>query len=168
MRIILTASHLLGEEGDQLCEVDGAGGFCQHVGGIAVRDRLADVGEGSLEENGKKGKMANGPCRTQQLLNWQKKCGYQTDLEVAGGDDAVLVGVHDAKGLLELLNLLLGEVLEDVDLLLGLPAGKRKICLIWKEILWRLIQRVSQKETPIQLRNCHYLLVNNNIQMSGQ
>ncbi len=50
MRIILTASHLLGEEGDQLCEVDGAGGFCQHVGGIAVRDRLANIGEGSLEE----------------------------------------------------------------------------------------------------------------------
>ncbi len=82
-----------------------------------------------------------------------KKCGYQTDLEVAGGDDAVLVGVHDAKGLLELLDLLLGEVLEDVDLLLGLPAGKRKKCQNWKDILWRLFHRVSQKETPIQLRN---------------
>ena len=69
IRHILTASHLLGEEGDQLCEVDGAGGLCQHVGGIAVRDRLADVGEGSLEGGGE---MPNGPCRTQQLLNWQK------------------------------------------------------------------------------------------------
>ncbi len=44
------------------------------------------------------------------------------NLEVTGSDDSVLVDVHDAEGFLELLDLLLGEVLEDVDLLLGLPA----------------------------------------------
>ena len=89
-----TSGHLLCEEGDELCEVDGSGGLREHVGGVSVGDRLANVAEGGLE--------------------------------VTGGDDAVLVGVHDADSLLELLDLLLGEEGEDVGAgLLGLPVEKK-------------------------------------------
>ena len=89
--VLLTAGHLLGEEHDELCEVNGSGGLGEHGGGVAVGDGLADGGEGGLQ--------------------------------VGGGDDAVLVGVHDTEGLLELLDLLLGEEGEDVGVLLGFPVG---------------------------------------------
>lgn len=47
-------------------------------------------------------------------------------LQVRGADDAVLVRVHNAKCFLELLNLLLGEQLEDVRAAaLGFPAKIR-------------------------------------------
>ncbi len=83
-------------------------------------------------------------------------CGYQTDLEVAGGDDAVLVGVHDAKGLLELLDLLLGEVLEDVDLLLGLPAGKRKMSELERYIV-EAFSTCESKRTKTKCKQSRHL-----------
>ena len=46
--------------------------------------------------------------------------------EVRGGEETVLVGVHDAEGLLELLDGGVGEGVEDVGLLGHLEAGDQR------------------------------------------